>query len=186
MCMTAMIALSVAQGAMAVQQANAAADRAAQQAQDEYAAADANLKAQYAESNRKQAEAAIDNMNEQSDRIRAANEHIGTMRATETALSDASLTSILFENAYGDALNYTRIDENFNREFAALDSEKSGAQQSYLNTVTQAKNQANNAIAQANAQATGAVLNAAGTSLNIYNTDQNQQKILTALNPPAK
>ena len=186
MCMTAMIALSVAQGAMAVQQANAAADRAAQQAQDEYAAADANMKAQYAESNRKQAEAAIDNMNEQSDRIRAANEHIGTMRATETALSDASLTSILFENAYGDALNYTRIDENFNREFAALDSEKAGAQQSYINTVTQAKNQANNAIAQANAQATGAVLNAAGTSLNIQNNAQNQQKILTALNPPAK
>ena len=159
-------------GAMvAMDQADQAASRANQQAQDSYKAAEAQTKAQYAETNRKQAEAAIDSMNEQSDRIRQANEALGTMRATETALSDSSLGTILFESAYGDALNYTRIDESFRREYAALETEKYGAEQAYINRVTQAKNQAENAIMESNARKTSAILGAVGSGLQFKSQD---------------
>lgn len=188
MCTTAVIAMSIASAASAaasIDQANQAKKRAAQQAADTYRAAEENAKAQYAETNRKQAEAGLDAMNEQSDRIRAANEQVGTMRATETALSDASLGTLLFENAYGNALNYTRIDETFHRQIAALESEKSGAAQNYINTTTQAKNQASNVMAEASARQTNAVLGAAGSYLSISNTAANQAKMVDAINPRA-
>jgi hypothetical protein len=188
MCSGVMIAMAISSAvstAAAIDQANQAKARAAQQAQDAYDAADANTKAQYAETNRKEAQAGIDSMNEQSDRIRAANEQVGTMRATETALSDASLGTILFENAYGDALNYTRIDENFHRQIAAMESEKGAAMQNYINTTTQAKNQASNVMAEAEARKTNAVLNGISTSLSIANSAQMQRETIGAINGKA-
>lgn len=173
---------TTAVGAMvAMDQADQAADRANQQAQDTYKAAEAQTKAQYAETNRKQAESAIDKMDQQSDRIRQANEALGTMRATETALSDSSLGTILFESAYGDALNYTRIDESFRREFAALESEKYAAEQAYINRTTQAKNQAENAIMESNARKTSAVLGAIGSGLQFKAQDMANTKMLNTI-----
>lgn len=181
MCMTAMIALSAMQGVMAISQANAAARRAEEQAQAEYRAAAEETKAKYQEGNRKIAESQADALDEQSDRIRAANEALGTLRATETALSDSSLGTIFFENAYGDALNYTRIDENAKREQMALESEKYGAEQSYINRTTLAQNQASNAIAEANARKTSAVLGIASSGLKIYSADLAQQSTIAAI-----
>lgn len=181
MCMTAMIALSAMQGVMAIQQANQAAARAEAQAKQEYEAAAAETKAKYQEANRKIADEQSDNLDAQSDRIRAANKALGTLRATETALSDSSLGTIFFENAYGDALNYTRIDENSKREQIALESEKYGAEQSYINRTTLAQNQATNAIAEANARKTNAVLGIASSGLKIYSADFAQQSTLAAI-----
>jgi hypothetical protein len=181
MCMTAMIALSVAQGAMQIQQANQAASRARSQAQAEYEAAARETQAAYQESQRKIAERQMDSIDEQSDAIREANEALGTLRATETALSDSSLGTIFFENAYGNALNYTRLDENAKREITALESEKYGAEQAYINRTTVARNQAENAIAESNARKTGALLGIAGSGLQIYSQNAYQNKIITAI-----
>ncbi len=181
MCMTAMIALSVAQAGMAIQQANKASDRAAQQAEAEYKAAAEETKAKYAESNRKISEEQQNSFDEQSDRIREANKALGTLRATETALSDSSLGTIFFENAYGDALNYTRIDENSKRKQTAFESEKYSAEQAYINRTTQAQNSATNAMAEANARKTNAVLSAAGSGLSVYSQDQYNTKMLNAI-----
>jgi hypothetical protein len=178
MCMTAMIALSAVQGVMAIQQANAAAARAREQAQQEYKAAAEETKAKYQEANRKIAEEQLDTLDEQSDRVRAANEALGTLRATETALSDSSLGTIFFENAYGDALNYTRIDENSKREQMAYESEKYGAEQSYINRTTLAQNNATNAIAESNARKTNAILGVASSGLKIYAQDQFNNTLL--------
>lgn len=175
------IGTSAVSAMVAMDQADQAASRASQQAQDSYRAAEEQTKAQYAETNRKQAEAAIDSMNQQSDRIRQANEALGTMRATETALSDSSLGTILFESAYGDALNYTRIDESFRREYAALESEKYGAEQAYINRVTQAKNQAENAIMESNARKTGAILGAVGSGLQFKAQDMANNTMINTI-----
>lgn len=177
----AMIATTVVSTAVAVDQANQAEDRANRQAQDSYKAAEANTKAQYDEANRKIAENNLDKMSEKSDAIRKANEALGTMRATETALSDSSLGSILFEESYGNALNYTRIDENARRQNASLESSKYAAEQEYINRTTLAANQAENAIAESNARRTNAVLGAVGSSLQIGAQYNQNQKVLGAI-----
>lgn len=181
MCMTAMIALSVAQGAMAIQQANKASDRAASQAESEYKAAAEETKAKYAESNRKISDDQQDTFDSQSDRIREANKALGTLRATETALSDSSLGTIFFENAYGDALNFSRINETSQRKQMAFESEKYAAQTSYINRTTQARNQATNAIAESNARRTNALLSTASSGLSIYSADVKNTQMLNAI-----
>jgi len=181
MCMTAMIALSVAQGAMAIQQANKASDRAASQAEAEYVAAAEETKAKYSESNRKISDDQQDTFDSQSDRIREANKALGTLRATETALSDSSLGTIFFENAYGDALNFSRINETSQRKQMAFESEKYAAQTSYINRTTQAHNQATNAIAESNARRTGALLSTASSGLSIYSGDVKNTQMLNAI-----
>lgn len=178
---TALLISSAMSAGVAVMQANAAASRARDQANAEYKAAAEETKAKYQEANRKIADEQADNLDEQSDRIRQANEALGTLRASETALSDSSLGTIFFEQAYGDALNYTRIDENSKREQAAYESEKYGAEQSYLNRTTLAQNNANNAIAESNARKTGAMLNLVGSGLKIHAQDQYNQQMLGAI-----
>lgn len=177
----AMIATTVVSTAVAVDQADQAEARAQRQAQDSYKAAEANTKAQYDEANRKIAENNLDKMSEKSDAIRKANEALGTMRATETALSDSSLGSILFEESYGNALNYTRIDENAKRQNASLESSKYAAEQEYITRTTLAANQAENAIAESNARRTNAVLGAVGSSLQIGAQYNQNQKVLGAI-----
>lgn len=177
----AMIATTVVSTAVSVDQANKAEDRANRQAQDAYKAAEANANAQYEEANRKIAENNTDTMSEKSDAIRKANEALGTMRSTETALSDSSLGSILFEEAYGNALNYTRIDENSRRQNASLESSKYAAEQDYITRTTQAANQAENYIAESNARKTNAILGAVGSSLQIGAQYNQNQKVLGAI-----
>lgn len=185
MCLSALTMLQIAVGAVGamqtMQQASAAESRANQQAQDSYAAAKAETEAKYAEANRKQAEANLDAMANKSDAIRKANEQLGTLRAAETHLSDASLSTIFFEQGYGQALTYEKLATNNKREIAAIESEKFAAEQSYINRTTMAKNQADNLIAESNARRTGALLNAAGSGLNIYATNQYQDKVLKTI-----
>jgi len=175
------IGSGVVSAVMQMDQAAQAADRARQQALDSYAAAEAETKAAYAESNRKQAEAALDAMTEKSDAIRKANEALGTLRATETALSDASLGTIFFEDSYGQALTYERLNTNLSRELAAIESEKYGAEQAYINRTTQAQNNAENLIAESNARATSAILGAAGSGLNVYANNKAQDNLIAAI-----
>jgi hypothetical protein len=180
------IGAAVVSGVMQMQQADNAAARAAQQARDEQAAALAETKAQYAETNRKQAEAQLDQMVEESAAIRKANEQLGTLRATETALSDSSLGTIFFEEGYGQALSYSQITTNGKREIAALESEKYASEQSYINRVTQANNQAENLIAESNARRTGAILGALGSGLNVYAGAEARGQILKTIETGGK
>ena len=100
-------------------EANIAETRAQQQAQQEYAASEKQLAAEYSETQRQIADANDEDLEGKSDAIRAANKSLGTLRATETALSDSSLGTILFEEAYGNAMNYTRIGNTTDRTLAA-------------------------------------------------------------------
>lgn len=161
------LALTAVSTVSSMSEANKAASRASAQAEAEYRAAAEETKRQYQESNRQIAEAQKDELKEESQVIREANERLGTLRATETALSDASLTTILFEDAYVGALNIAQIDENTQREVASMESQKYAAEQSYISRTVQAKNQANNLIAESQARKTGALLNAAGSGLQI-------------------
>lgn len=161
------LALTAVSTASSISQANSAADRASAQAEAEYRAAAEQTKREYQESNRRIAETQKDELKEESAAIREANEKLGRLRATETALSDASLTTILFEDAYVGALNIAEIDENTQREVAAMESQKYASEQNYISRTVQAKNQANNLIAESQARKTGALLNAAGSGLQI-------------------
>ena len=186
MCTGFLIAASIASSAMQMQmqmqQARRMEQRAAAQAQSEYRAAEANVKAQYAEENRKIAEKSLDALDEQSDRIRAANEAMGTFMAAENSLSDGTFASLVFEEAYGDALNYVRMDRNAKREVASYDANKYAAEQNYINTVTQSKNQADNYMQEANARKTGAILGFVGSGLQVGTSYYANQNVVDAIN----
>lgn len=181
MCVSLMVAqLAVgAMGAMvAINQANQAARQAEQQAKDAYKAAEANTKAKYAETNRQIAEEQIDAMNEKSDKIREANYALGTFRAAETSLSEGSLGTVFFEQLYGEHTDYIRLERNQQRQFWALESEKTAAEINYINETTVAKNQAGNAIREANARASAAFLGALGSGLKVGANYNYQQQML--------
>lgn len=172
------MAASGAQAVSAISQANKAQDRANAQLQDQYDAEAANLENQYAEQQRQIVDAQGEDLEAKSDAIRQANEALGTLRATETSLSDSSLGTILFEEAYGNALNYARIDKSGQNKVDAIESGKETAMQSYLNNTTLAQNQTENIIAEADARKTSAVLGFASDGISAYSGYKNQQTII--------
>lgn len=174
MCITlaiAQIATAAVSASVAINQAKQAEARAREQAQREYEAAARETELAYQESNRKIAEAQLAEMENESDAIRAANKALGALRATESSLSDASLGTIFFEEAYTNGMNFARMDTNAKREITALVSEKYAAEQSYINRTTLAENQAENYIAESNARKTSAILGAVGSSLKIASSE---------------
>ena len=162
-------------------QANQAAARANAQLQQEYAAAQAQTKAEYAETNRQMADEQSRDFDEKSDALRAANESLGTMRATETALSDASLGTILFEEAYGNALNYTRLDKTSQNALLALESQKGAAKQNYISRTTLAQNQTTNTLAEAHSRKVSAKLQKTSSMLQIGANTYAQHSQLNAI-----
>jgi len=165
----------------AIDQANQAAARANEQLQQEYAAAQAQTKAEYAETNRQMADEQSRDFDEKSDALRAANESLGTMRATETALSDASLGTILFEEAYGNALNYTRLDKTSQNALLALESQKEAATQNYISRTTLAQNQTTNTLAETHARKVTAKLQKTSSMLQIGANTYAQHSQLNAI-----
>ena len=174
----ASLAASAVQMQMQMQQARRMEQRAAAQARAQYEASERNALAQYAEENRKIAEKALDTMDEQSDRVRAANEAMGPFMAADNNLSDGTFMSLVFEEAYGDSLNYIRLDRNAKREIASFESNKYAAEMNYINEVQMAQNQADNYMQEANARKTDAILGFVGSGLQI-GTGYYQNKTLT-------
>tara|TARA_B100000795_G_scaffold146636_1_gene109890 strand:+ start:12560 stop:13105 length:546 start_codon:yes stop_codon:yes gene_type:complete len=175
------IAVAATSAAATISQANMAEDRANAQLADEFTAASSQLDREYSESQRKIAEAQDEDFEGKSDAIRAANKALGTMRATETALTDSSLGTLMFEEAYGNALNYSRLDKTGKRKVMALESEKFAAQQSYISRTTLASNQNANLAADLSARRTGAMLGVASSGLNIYASAKNQSASIAAI-----
>ena len=161
------IGLANQQRKIAKQQADQAAVRAQAQLQQEYAAAQAQTKSEYIETNRQMADEQSRDFDEKSDALRAANEALGTMRATETALSDASLGTILFEEAYGNALNYSRLDKTSQNALLALESQKGASKQNYISRTTLAANQTTNTLAEVSARKTNADLQFYSSTLKV-------------------
>lgn len=176
-----MIASSAMQAKQSMDQAKRMEQNAARQAKAQYEASDRQLKAEYAEANRKIAEEQEDNLDEQSERVRQANEDIGSLQASETSLSNSSLGLIMFEEMYGEALNVTRIDKNTARSLAGLESNKDASMQNFSNVTTQAENQAGNIMAEAGAKKTGAILGFASTSLSAGQSYTARQDQLSAI-----
>jgi len=179
--MMMMIAATAAQTASTIAEANKAENRANDQLADEFKAASTQLDNEYQEGQRKIVEAQGEDFEGKSDAIRTANKALGTMRATESALTDSSLGTLMFEEAYGNALNYSRLDDTGKRKVMALESEKFGAEQSYISRTTLAANQNANLAADLSARRTGAMLNLASSGLNIYSGYQSQQASLAAI-----
>ncbi|MDB4225468.1 hypothetical protein N9778_00400 [Hyphomicrobiales bacterium] len=173
--MMASAATSGVQMIAAKSEANKAEIRAQSQAQDEYDAAQEQLKGEYAEQQRQIVDTQQKEFEDKSDAIRAANKSLGTLRATETALSDSSLGTILFEEAYGNALNYTRLGKSADNRVSTLESNKQAAKQSYISRTTLAENNLENAAAEASARRKTAGLNfvAQGVSLGVGQINQN-------------
>lgn len=176
--------LQIASTVMGVMQAQSAADEqrriAEEQARQNYETSKRNAEAKYAEANRQLAEKQQEKLTEESAAIREANEALGTFRAAETALSDASFTNLLFEQAYGEGLQYAVINENYERAFDATVAEKKATEINYINEVNMAANQAQNAIARANASADQALMGGISSGLSIGAGYYNRQATLAA------
>lgn len=165
--MAAKTGVAAMQMSAAKNEANKAEARAQEQAQDEYRASKQQLEFDYAEQQRQIIDTQDEELEAKSDAIRAANKSLGTLRATETALSDSSLGSILFEEAYGNAMNYVRVGNTAQNKVDALESNKVAAKQSYINKTTLAENNLENASAEAEARRKSASLNFLSSTLQI-------------------
>ena len=188
MCDPLTIALSVAKGVMQLAQSQAVAKQvrqqneiARQQALASYDAAQKQIEAEYAEANRQIAEAQEAEVEEASDLIREANEQLGTLRVSETALSDSSLGNLFFESYYTNSLNLYRLDENVDKQISASESLKGAALQSYLTTVRGAENRAQNILAQNAAKTAGSGLNMIGSAIQSGADMYSQERTLDAI-----
>ena len=166
---------------MAQQQAAQQAAIARQQAEAEYAAAKARAEAEYSEANRQIAEVQNQEIEEKSDLIRQANEQLGSLRAAETALSEGSLGNLFFESHYQNSADLVRITENVDKQVDAGRAAKAAASQGYINSVTIAKNNAQNTLMRANAASNAAVLQGIGTVVSGTTSAINQRNTLDAL-----
>ncbi len=180
--------MMMAQGAMsgmqmiaAKKEANKAEARAVQQAEDEKIAANQQLEADYAEQRRQISDTQSEAFEGKSDAIRAANKALGTLRATETALSDSSLGSLMFEEAYGNALNYARLSKSTDKKIDALESNKNAAQQSFLNRTTLADNNLENTLAETSARKKSATLNFAASTIQMGTSAYAHKQTINAI-----
>ena len=160
-----------------VDQANTAQKMANDQARAAYTAAQAQLEADYQAANAEIAREQEDTADERSDRIRQANKVLGTMMATENSLSNASVGTFMFEELYGQSLNYARLDKNLARAVEAGENQKWAAQVNYINNTSASKNAAENAIQRAQNNKVNAVLSGVNSGLQIgagYQANQAQ------------
>lgn len=160
-----------------IDQANTAQKMANDQARAAYTAAQAQLEADYQAANAEIAREQEDTADERSDRIRQANKVLGTMMATENSLSNASVGTFMFEELYGQSLNYARLDKNLARAVEAGENQKWAAQVNYINSTTASKNAATNAIQKAQNNKVNAVLSGVSSGLQIgagYQANQAQ------------
>lgn len=140
--------------------AQMSAARSAQQAANE--AATRQIKATYDEVSRQQNEVNRIAVEQASDRIRAANAELGTVRtsAGERGVSGTTMTS--FARAIGalEGMDLSRIEKNRQSNIAAGEAAKRDAQNNYITAVTIAAN-------QASAATTSTWLGMAGSGLQI-------------------
>lgn len=163
----AMLAAVATSTVVAVDQANTAQGLANDQARAAYLAAEGQLEADYQSANAEIAREQEDTADEKSDRIRQANKVLGTMMATETSLSNASVGTFMFEELYGQSLNYVRLDKNLARAVEAGENQKWAAQVNYINNTSASKNAAENAIQRAQNNKVNAVLSGVSGGLQI-------------------
>lgn len=158
----ALMALSAAGQGMNMmmqrQQADQAAKIARQQQEEANKAAKLQAEAEYAEANRQIAEAQFKEVEDKSDLIRSANEELGTMRAAETSLTEGSLGNLFFENDYAHSVDLIRVGEHTDKLIESGRASKSASSQGYVNTVTMASNNAQNALLRANASKNSATM----------------------------
>lgn len=173
----AMLAAVATSTVVAVDQANTAQGLANDQARAAYLAAEGQLEADYQAANAEIAREQEDTADERSDRIRQANKVLGTMMATENSLSNASVGTFMFEELYGQSLNYVRLDKNLARAVEAGENQKWAAQVNYINNTSASKNAATNAIQKAQNNKVNAVLSGVSSGLQIgagYQANQAQ------------
>ena len=175
------VAMGGAQMMMAQRQAAQQAAIARQQAEAEYAAAAQRAQAEYQEANRQIAEVQEQEIEEKSDLIRQANEQLGTLRAAETALTDSSLGNLFFESHYQNSADLVRITENVSKQVDAGRAAKAAASQGYINTVTIARNNAQNTLMRTNAASNAAALQGIGSAVGGTVGALNQRQMINAL-----
>ena len=173
----AMLAAVATSTVVAVDQANTAQGLTNDQARAAYLAAEGQLEADYQAANAEIAREQEDTADERSDRIRQANKVLGTMMATENSLSNASVGTFMFEELYGQSLNYVRLDKNLARAVEAGENQNWAAQVNYINNTSASKNAATNAIQKAQNNKVNAVLSGVSSGLQIgagYQANQAQ------------
>lgn len=175
------MASSGAQMMMAQGEANKAEIRAQNQAQDEFDAAESQLQSDYQEQQRQIIDTQAEEFEGKSDAIRAANKALGTLRSTETSLSDSSLGTILFEEAYGNAMNYARVGKTASNKIDSLEANKQALKQSYISRTTLAENNMENAAAEAGARRKSAALGFVASGVQLGTGHYQHQSTINAI-----
>tara|TARA_R110002110_G_scaffold120489_7_gene295713 strand:- start:159 stop:638 length:480 start_codon:yes stop_codon:yes gene_type:complete len=129
---------------------------AGQQAKAEFKAAEQQRKAEEQEALRLAAQEQKESLDQQSDVVRAAQQELGDLQASETMLTESSLGSILFAGEYGTEVGLGRISEKEARDVALRKSQQLGA-------INNQANRGNVAAAKASAQISKAVASTIAT-----------------------
>tara|TARA_R110000822_G_scaffold13959_9_gene49214 strand:+ start:404 stop:895 length:492 start_codon:yes stop_codon:yes gene_type:complete len=147
------VAASAASTVMTTVSANAQADA-------EFDAAEQQRKAEEQEALRLAAQEQKESLDQQSDVVRAAQQELGDLQASETMLTESSLGSILFAGEYGTEVGLGRISEKEARDVALRKSQQLGA-------INNQANRGNVAAAKASAQISKAVASTISTAASV-------------------
>ena len=145
-----MVAASIASTAMTTVSAGA-------QAKAEFEAAEQERKAEEQEALRLLAEEQQESLDQQSDVVRAAQQELGDIQASETMLTESSLGSILFDGEYGVQVGLGRIAEKEARDIGLRESQQ-------LASINKQDNRGKRASAAASAQIGKAVASTISTA----------------------
>lgn len=159
MCLTALMAASLAVTAASTVAQMSAANQAAKQS---YAAEQRNLQQTYAENYRQQVETNQIARQQESDRLRQSRLELGTINATaaELGASESSLQALLGEAAYVTGVDLSRIEYNRQQDVQRIQAGSRAGQVRYANATSLAHTQASSAK-------TSALLNGIGSGLQI-------------------
>jgi hypothetical protein len=137
-------------------QASAAQDAANRTA----AAENERLKQIYAETQRQQDENNRIATEKKSDRIRAANQELGTIRAAAGEMGLASMTPFVVEVGYNEGADLSRIEANRQGQEDSLTAQAKAGQTAAMSNIQ-------NAYGEANAVSTSALFKSIGHGLQL-------------------
>jgi hypothetical protein len=163
--------LAVGQAVLGVVSGFAQISMARKQAQAQQDAATQQLKLSYKEISRQQEQVNETAQKQESDRVRAANAELGTMRVAtaERGVSGTTVTAFARTIGFLEGVDLARIERNREANIEAGEFGKESALAGYHNSITIAQNQAQVSMVTAGLGMVGSGLNIAG---NYYKDQQ--------------
>lgn len=178
----ASLAVAAASASMSFVESRQQAKAQQQMADENARAANEQAKLQYGEIQRQQEETNEIAQQQKSDRVRQANQELGTLNvlAGERGASGSTLGALATEVGYYEGLDISRIETSRKQNIASGEASKKAAQQGAINTINIAELQSKAAAKSVKFAGIGAGLQIAGSAVGSYSDYKTNQAYVNA------